>query len=143
MVVTMTAAKGFRVPPQEAVLNFDGTDWEGMRVVVDLSTPLSVYYVIGDASETQNIRQVFETFAERVLVEWNLEDAEGPIPPSSEGMARALPNQARAIIEAWMGLVADVPGPLEQPSSNGNIPALNSIERGIPSQPLESGDVPA
>ena len=131
---------GYKVPRREAVLNFNDTDWAGMEVKINLSAPLSVFFAIEDTAQSGKIRDMLEVFAEHVLVEWNLEDDDGLIPADKKGIGRVLPNQARAIVEAYLSEVAEVRGPLGQASSNGSTLESRQIEREIPSTALTSGD---
>ena len=132
---------GYKVPRREARLSFMDTDWDGMEVVINLSAPLSVFFEIEDAAQTGMVKNMLEVFADKVLVNWNLEDDEGVIPANRKGIGRVLPNQARAIIEGYIAEVANVPGPLEQGSSNGTTPISKQIEKEIPSEALTIGNV--
>lgn len=77
------------------------------------------------------VRQVLEAFG-GALVEWNLDDDEGPVPASFEGVCRLDVDVVMPVIDAWMEAVAGVSGPLGPASPNGD----RSQEASLPMDPL-------
>jgi hypothetical protein len=77
------------------------------------------------------IRRLLEEFG-RALVEWNLEDENGPVPATFEGLAGQDLDLAMEIIEAWMTAIAGVAGPLGQSSPDGK----PSLAGSLPMEPL-------
>jgi len=82
----------FKLPPRTATLQFEG-DYEGAEVVVRLDAPLNVADDLEDDDPRRNIRLI-----PRLVVSWNLEDDDGPIPVDYDAMiARVHP--------AFLGLI--------------------------------------
>lgn len=116
-------------------LTFEDERFEGLEVRVK-SMPLGKFIelaaMIDEGGFTgETARQVFEQFA-TVLVSWNAENDEGPLPTTADGLLQLDLAEARAIIEGWRDAITGVPAPLEQSSTDG----APSPEVSIPMEPL-------
>lgn len=105
---------GFEAPGTGNVLNFKGTKYEGLEVVVD-STPLGLalsmagqYDAANAAVASGNIAAAFPVIEEllrqfgEVLESWNVEKRKKPVPPTYEGLITLDSTFAMAIIGAWL-----------------------------------------
>jgi hypothetical protein len=104
----------FRLSERTARLRFEeGTVLAGAEVVCRLDIPLGVFLefqrLAGAGNDPATFERAIRMFAETVLISWDLEDDDGPVPATFEGMQR-LPVQAvTGIITAWMEAVQSPP----------------------------------
>lgn len=139
-------------------LVFDDPDMAGLVVrakrpsigelfdIATLAENTSVDVSSMSAEEMEAVRELLKMF-EPFLVWWNLEDdvyddqgeptgEKVPVPATVDGMLGQDLAFVLAVFQTWLGLVGDVPGPLDQPSSGGGLSAVPSIP--LPVEPLAS-----
>lgn len=114
---------GFVLPDRIARLVFEGTELDGAEVRCRLDVPLGIFLefqrLMSDDSNADAFERSLNLFAERVLVDWNLEDALGPVPATlrraeassgerghadSQGMVRGgatAPFRVRSAVQRW------------------------------------------
>ena len=113
---------GFRIPKRTALLVLHG-DYEGGEARASLDISMEDYLVIKRwrSNETeQDEERALRFFADKILVGWNLEDADGaPVPCTGDGMMRIPLVLAVDILGAWQGYVESIPAPLAEPSADG------------------------
>lgn len=111
---------GFRLQRRSARLSFIGNEkLEGAQVMVRLNVPLADVIALQELSESQDPKDrlaVLEMFSSKILIEWNLEDENGPIPPQ---MTLIPAEEAGLIISGWVEALGQVPGPLGRTSPDG------------------------
>ena len=116
---------GFRIPEKTARLVFEG-DMAGAEVVVRLQPiPLHAYLELQSKAGT-DIWGAIADFVDIGLVSWNIEDGDGPIPPTAEGVLRADPMVGRTVFFEWLKAVVNPPAPLPETSAGTPIPAGRS-----------------
>jgi hypothetical protein len=111
--------KGFRVPEKTARITFEGTDYDGAEIVLRLSVTFAQFIALRESAQGEDQEGMARLFGESVLMEWNLEDADGnPIPANSDGML-AIPLQlTNLVVQHWVEAVAGVPAPLAETSGD-------------------------
>lgn len=140
MAKAVAAKGGFRRKRKVYVLDFEGTDLDGLTAKVR-SAPIGEFMRLGElADELETTETVAEMKAvmdvmlglfDDVLVEWDLVDDDGvPIPATAAGMAQLEMDEVMLFITAWQNAVAAVPAPLS-PASNAGSPSL------VGSMPME------
>ncbi len=113
---------GFKLPERTARIDFSQSDYAGAEVYVTLKIK------IGTFREWEQIRADadIDSVADIILTlvkSWNLEDEDGPIPLTRDGIDR-IDDLAflLAIMDGWRGAIAgvtEVEADLKAPSSNG------------------------
>ena len=102
----------YKLERREAVLKFDAdTPLSGAEVTTALDVPIRQFLSLqrrfedkeGNASDRSEA--LFAAFADAALVSWNIEDADGPIPATAEGIMNLPFEHANALIDAWLGAV--------------------------------------
>jgi len=112
--------KGFQLPERTAVMEFEGGDYEGAEVRVRLDVPLSYFLDVQGLLASDKAWQGIPLFIERVLLGWNLVDAQGePIPATLEEAPQVSQAFISLVITRWAELIAGVPAPLDANSPNG------------------------
>lgn len=119
---------GFRPEPKQYRLTFDGTELDGLEVVMGSVSVrefnemirLSMANGISEEAIAANDR-VLELFAQHI-VSWNLEDAKGkPVKTDLEtvlGTDRSIIGQ---VVTGWQVALVTVPNPSKGDSPNGEI----------------------
>lgn len=114
----------FKEPSRTLRIVFDDEDYAGAEVVCRRTVPMSVYFGMARAQQGENIGEIEEAvkaFGDEVLVSWNVvDDDDKPLPANGEGMTAVSFMFARQILSGWMAGMAGLPGPLVEPSSDGN-----------------------
>ncbi len=123
-MVTKAKAKGFRVPKRTAVLDFEGTDFDGAEAKCLFDVPLQVVFdfqrLIG-SNDPDSQEQVVRKFGDGILTEWNLlDDEDQPYPATGDGMMALGAEFAVSIVQAWLDAVQAPSGKSEAPSPNGD-----------------------
>lgn len=113
---------GFKLPERTARIDFSQSDYAGAEVHVTLKIK------IGTFREWEQIRADadIDSVADIILTlvkSWNLEDEDGPIPLTRDGIDR-IDDLAflLAIMDGWRGAIAgvtEVAADLKAPSSSG------------------------
>ena len=102
-------SKGFRLPERTARLQFSGTDYDGAEVVVTLKVKIGKFREwsnLGDSSA--GVDEMADVILQ-IVREWNVEDDEGPIPVSVEGIDRIDDvGFLVAIMDGWRAATAGV-----------------------------------
>ena len=115
--------KGYRLPQRTAVLDFEGTPYDGARVRCRLSVSLRTLLDLQGLAESRDaaeLRVGFMRFGAEVLLGWNLEYPDGaPIPAGAEGMLDLDQEFAQELMTRWVQVVSQPPAPLGGPSGNG------------------------
>lgn len=109
---------GFEVPRREALMTFEGTDFDGAEIRCRLDVPLSLYLDIMRSETVNQQEEVNRRWAEKVLLSWNLEQDGEPVSADADGFLSLPPSFVNVIVAKWLESAAGVSGPLGS-SSNG------------------------
>jgi hypothetical protein len=124
-------ANGFRLQRRLARLTFIGNaKLEGAEVMVRINVSVADVLALQEMSMSQEPQDQIATlklFGEKMLVSWNLEDENGPIPLD---MTRIPAEEAALIISGWVEALGKVPGPLVPKSPDGDM---------LPGEPIPTG----
>lgn len=115
---------GYKLPERVARITFEGQTFDGAEVVLSLKVPMGAFLEAQTMRDTGDAKALF-AFLASVLKEWNLEDGDGPIPATYDGLMRI--DDAgfiTALMDGWTRAVASVPDPLGGASSNGAPPKV-------------------
>ena len=122
-----TVRKGFRIPERTALINFQGTDYDGAEIRVRLSVTFAQFIALRESAQGEDQEGMARLFGETVLMDWNLEDADGkPIPADGDGMLAIPLELTNLVVQHWVEEVAGVPSPLSEPSGDINTLAAAS-----------------
>ena len=114
-----TVRKGFRLPERTAKINFQGTDYDGAEIQLRLSVSFAQFIALRESAQGEDQEGMARLFGETVLMDWNLEDADGePIPSDGDGMLAIPLELTNLIVQHWVEAVSGVPAPLEPPSGD-------------------------
>lgn len=103
---------GYRVD-RRAVLVL--ADMDGAEVSVTIGVPIRAMVEFDTATTLADEWAVFLRWAQP---EWNLEDADGPIPVAEESLLRLPRPVVDATVSGWRDAAMHPPAPLPQPSSD-------------------------
>ena len=103
---------GYKLVPRTALLVFEN-EHEGAEVKVMLDHPLGMFIEAQKLQESQDIEGLCR-FVANILVDWNLEDDDGPIPTDYEGVLRTYPAFINALITEWMKAQVSPAAPLPE-----------------------------
>ena len=118
-----TARKGFRIPERTALINFQGTDYDGAEIRVRLSVTFAQFIALRESAQGEDQEGMARLFGETVLMDWNLEDADGNlIPADGDGMLAIPLELTNLVVQYWVEAVAGVASPL--PPASGDINTL-------------------
>ena len=118
---------GFKPKRRTFVLEFEDPDLEGLTIkarsatVAEFLTITELASSVGDqpgdaARGLGAVRDLFGAFVP-VITDWNLDgDDDQPLPVTVDSLLSLDFPMVMAVIEAWMGGVTDVLGPLGKPS---------------------------
>ena len=124
-------AKGFRLPERTARITFEGTDYDGAEIRVRLSVTFAQFIALRESAQGEDQEGMARLFGENVLMDWNLEDADGtPIPANGDGMMALPLDLTNRVVQHWVEAVAEVPAPLAPPSGDLNTLAAASTAKG-------------
>lgn len=115
---------GFRLPEKTVRLVFEGTEYAGAEVRLRANMPVGLYLDAAAAKASGDLETVLRFLAD-ALIDWNLEDHDGPLPVGMDGLRKLgdlefLMLLLREWDRAVQGAVATSPL-LTGPSSNGAI----------------------
>ncbi len=119
----MGKIKGYQVPRREALITFEGTDYDGAELTCVLDVSLSTLFAFqrlsnGGQDDGEN---VFRKFGDEILISWNLQDSDGnPVPATADGFCSQPPAFASAVLSHWKDAVTGLTTPLEEPSRGGD-----------------------
>lgn len=130
---------GYKVKRKTFVLDFTGTEYEGLEVRTRSASMDVMIGLVRMARELdpanldpELVNGLLDKFAV-LLVSWNLEDDDDvAVPATREGLGGLDFTLSTAIVLAWVEGVAGVPGPLGRPSTAG----LPSEAVPLPMEPL-------
>ena len=108
----------YKLEPRTAKLVFED-EYVGMEIRVTLDHPLSHFIDAQKLQHSQDIEGLCR-FVAGILVGWNLEDGDGPIPATYEGVVRVYPAIINDLVTRWMEAQVNVPAPLAAPLSGGD-----------------------
>lgn len=117
---------GYRVPKTVARIDFPtGHQYHGAEVVMSLDLSIDQVLELEKLQASRDVGALYDAMGE-LLVEWNLEDDDGPVLPSPDAL-RAQPTPFlgavfSAYARALEGTVS-VPGPSEGRSNDGDTSA--------------------
>jgi hypothetical protein len=113
------ARKGFRLPERTARINFAGTDYDGAEIQVRLSVSFAQFIELRESAQGEDQEGMARLFGENVLMDWNLEGADGePIPADGDGMLAIPLELTNLVVQHWVEEVARVPSPLSETSGD-------------------------
>jgi len=122
-----TVRKGFRLPERTAKINFEGTDYDGAEIQLRLSVSFAQFIALRESAQGEDQEGMARLFGQNVLMDWNLEDADGkPIPADGDGMLAIPLELTNLVVQHWVEEVAGVPSPLPEPSGDINTLAAAS-----------------
>lgn len=104
---------GYRV---DATATLVLEDMDGAEVTVTIGVPLRALKAWDEAPD---LASEWDVFLEWAKPAWNLEDADGPIPPAPESLDRLPLPVTRAVMRGWHTAAVNPPAPLPRPSSDG------------------------
>lgn len=112
---------GFKRKRKIYKLDFGGTEYEGLEVrLTGLTTGEYLEFIALSAkSEDANETEQMLKFFARHLISWNLEDDDGPVPASFDGVKSNDLSMSMFVIEAWTDALVNVPEKTEKKSSDG------------------------
>jgi len=120
----------FKFKQRTARLIFEDEEYAGAEVRVQLDFPIGEFMLIQRLqSDPDSVEQLCQ-FIASVLIDWNLEDAKGPIPATYEGVLRIPPLFTRRLCEELVKALTAPAAPLVPPSPAGKL----SEEPSIPQQ---------
>lgn len=129
---------GFKVPRRDALLRFEGTDYDGAEIKCRLDISFADFFEFEKlrfaGEDVEKVRDLVRRFAEDILIEWNLEDDDGqPIPTSVKALFDQPPAFVLLLMQEWLSAIGRVPGPLAATSNNGSTSAEESERTADPS----------
>lgn len=123
-------AVGFRVPRRSAVIEFEGTDYDGasIKCALDVSLDMLLWFQKRQGTEdADQLREAFLRFGDEIVTSWNLlGDGDEPLPATGEGFLGLPPAFGMLILNKWTEAVAAVPAPLVEPSRDGSTSEVES-----------------
>jgi len=123
--------KGFRLPEKTARITFEGTDYDGAEIQLRLSVTFAQFIALREAAQGEDQAGMARLFGQNVLMEWNLDDADGnPIPADGDGMLAIPLELTNLIVQHWVEEVAGVPAPLVETSGDLSTLAAASTAMG-------------
>ncbi len=110
----VTNAVGYS-PYTKLNLDFSKTRYSGAKVKCRLDLSIDEIDAYDADIEGKGMRERYEIWAERFLIEWNLEDDEGhSIPATKEGARQAPAPLVGYAIGTWRAAMWDVAAPLDE-----------------------------
>ncbi len=114
----------YQLPKTTLTLNFKDTIFDGAEV--KLKTEVSMQFLLNmqkatTSDDTEEVIAAFWEFGDKVLIEWNIHDADGiPIPATGQGIleVEAL-GFVQKLVSEWAEAVVQPPAPLPPRSSDG------------------------
>jgi hypothetical protein len=130
---------GFKPPRKIYTLDFTGTEYDGAHVRMRGTTfGEQVHLEDLRASEDPNSgRELFDALTE-LLIDWDIEDDNGPVPATLDGVHAQPFGFVVAIMNAFQTAATGVSAPLEPSSTDGELSAVASI----PMEPLSPHQPP-
>jgi len=121
----------FRLPEHDGWLDFEEGPITGARIRVRLAAPLAFYFGLleaVDSGDVLRLRQGLRDWATNVLLEWNIQTADGePIPATADGFEQLPMPSALAVVRAWLNTIPEVDLPLGVVSPDGGTSAARPV----------------
>lgn len=138
---------GYKPPRKVFKLDFASTEYEGLEVTLRGLSTAQYLDLVGSkdtADEDDSVLPlaVLELMAER-LVDWNIEDDDGPVAPTLENLKAQDLALNLAIVQAWTTALGGVSDPLPNGSPSGGPSQVASIPTETLSPSPESYATPA
>ena len=116
----MNNVKRFQLQISQTRLEFDkSSGYEGLVVEVRTKMPLELV-LEAQAWEGKDIKGFVEKFGNLILIDWNLDDADGKeLPANKEGLLKADHDLLGVITSAWVEAIGAPPPPLDLKLNNG------------------------
>lgn len=116
--------RGFQMPSRTVLLTFDdGSPYHGAEVRCTLRMTLEQTLALQRMTAVQadgDIEGAARTFAETVLLSWNLMDDDGePIPATADAFLEQPTDFVMSVINHWQAAVTQPDAPLASPATNG------------------------
>jgi hypothetical protein len=108
---------GFKLPVKEIQLVL-ADEMADAEIVCKASVPISTFLLFQNVED--RIEAAYRSFGDTVLLRWDLEDENGPIPATGEGMLRLPPEIGAMIVGGWSDTVANPQQGSEAASKNGS-----------------------
>jgi len=102
----------YQITRRTAILEFDenAEALAGAQIRCKLDVPLGLFLQIQDALVGERLEEAFRTFAEEVIVGWEIEDENGaPVPVTYEGFKTLSFKMAVATVTNWVAGVNQAP----------------------------------
>jgi len=110
----------FKIEVSTLLLVLD--DYEGAEVRCKANISLGAMLALRELGNSEEgITEAYSQFAKDVLVSWDIEDDDGPVPLSAEGLMRLPTSLASAIMGAWGEQLTAVPPPSPPESEGGSM----------------------
>jgi hypothetical protein len=124
---------GFKPPRKIYNLDFAGTDYDGAHVRMRGTTVREEMRIndLRASEDPSSVQGLFEAMVE-LLIDWDIEDDDGPVPTTLEGVTSQDSSFISAVITALQTAVAGVEAPLAGSSPSGELSPVVSI----PMEPL-------
>lgn len=105
-------------------LVFGDSEYEGAEVEVNIRLPLKLYQELDAIPATvtglESLTPYYEFLLRWGLRRWNLENADGPIPMTVDGLALVPPDVLLTIVNSWRRAIWGLPLPLGERSDAGD-----------------------
>lgn len=114
---------GYKREEKHYRLKFEDEEFEGLEVTarsLAVGDFLDIMGIDQSNPDPAEVSKLFEALG-KGLVSWNLEDEDGPVPATLEGVRSQEFGFVMAIIAAWLSAIADVDPKLRKTSSTSEI----------------------
>lgn len=122
----------FTLPDVTGTLQFSEGYWQGANVETRLTVPLALYFNILEAVDSLDqlrLRAGLRSWADQVLVSWNVHDRDGnPLPPDADGFEQLPLMMTIDLVRTWLRTVPEV----DLPSEGGSPGTATSGTRRVP-----------
>jgi hypothetical protein len=114
----------FNLVRREALLEYaSDTEWPGLEVRVRIDIPFEDYFTWLELTDN---RERLRSWGDAVLVEWNMDEDDKPVPATGDGMLTLPQGLTKDLTGRWLDAMTDVPAPLSEPSNDGTTSAVPS-----------------
>lgn len=111
---------GFKLPIKQIKLELE-EDMAGAEVICKASVPISTFLIFQNVED--KVEEAYRSFGDDVLISWDLEDDNGPIPATGDGMLQLPPEIGALIVGGWSTTVSNPQNGSVQTSPNGSTSA--------------------
>ena len=125
---------GYKLPKRTAHVAFEeGHAFHGLEVELSLSVPLATTFELARLGKNarEDAEPFIRAFAQHVLVSWNVEDDNGPVPATPDGVVGALTQDVLLeLFEQWkdaQGVSAPLEQPSSEPSTSAPVPLMRTV----------------